>query len=115
MPRSAGSDRTGLKYDMIDSGTTIVRVQADIALRLKLQSRRDQHQLRRNARAFVVADLAQQREVEPREAVALVGAAGFEDRLRAPAPSPGRPATIPTSLSAKYALTEALTSVGPPG
>ena len=35
MPSSAGSDRTGLKYAMIDSGTTIVRVQADIALKLK--------------------------------------------------------------------------------
>ena len=35
MPRSGPSARTGLKYDMIDSGTTIVRVHADIALRLK--------------------------------------------------------------------------------
>ncbi len=34
MPCSGARDRTGLKYDMIDRGTTIVRVQADIALRL---------------------------------------------------------------------------------
>ena len=36
IPRSGSIRRTGLKCDMIESGTTIVRVQADIALRLKL-------------------------------------------------------------------------------
>ena len=30
----SSSRRTGLKYDMIESGTTIVRVHADIALKL---------------------------------------------------------------------------------
>ena len=45
------------------------------------QTRRDQDQLGRNARAFVVADLAQKREVKPREAVALVRTAGIENRL----------------------------------
>jgi hypothetical protein len=34
MHASGGVLRTGLNRDMIDSGTTIVRVQADIALRL---------------------------------------------------------------------------------
>ena len=36
MPLLGSIRRTGLKCDMIDSGTTIDRVQADIALRLKL-------------------------------------------------------------------------------
>ena len=38
----------------------------------EVQSRRNQHQLRWNTRALVIADLAQKRQVEPREAVACV-------------------------------------------
>ena len=44
---------------MIDSGTTIVRVQADIAFRLIGSRERQEGQLGRDARALVVADLAQ--------------------------------------------------------
>src|SRR5271166_4475538 len=35
IPRSGCITRTGLKCDMIESGTTMVRVHADIALKLK--------------------------------------------------------------------------------
>ena len=85
---------------MIESGTTMVRVQADIALQAEVQPRRDQHQLGRNARAVVVADLAQQRQVEPREAVAgwAPPASRIACRARAIAGSSGE---TPVSLRAK--------------
>ena len=54
----------------------------------EVEPRRDQHQLRRHARALVVADLAEQRQVEPREAVAGLSAAQREDRR--PGPHQGR-------------------------
>ncbi len=50
----------------------------------ELPPRRDQDQLGRDARALVVVDLSQQRQVEPREAVAGVGTAGLEDRAAGP-------------------------------
>src|SRR5271165_7682464 len=37
MPRAGSIARTGLKCDMMDHGTTIVRVHADIALKLKFR------------------------------------------------------------------------------
>ena len=80
IPRSGPRARTGLKNDMIDSGTTIVRVQADIALKLKFNRDGQEDQLGWNTRALVVADLAQERQVEPREAVALGCAAGQQNR-----------------------------------
>ena len=88
---------------MIESGTTIVRVQADIALKLKPNRDGIRDQLRRNARALVVADLAQQRQVKPREAVALVRAARHRGSPAAPAPSPGHRA-IPDQLEREVRL-----------
>ncbi len=79
------------------------------------QPRRDQDQLGRNARALVVADLAQQREVKASEAVAARGHRRHQGSPAAHRTIAGSSGDIPTSLSAKYALTEALMSVGPPG
>ena len=47
----------------------------------EIQPRGNQHHLRRNARAFVVADLTEQRQVKPGEAVAGVGSSRLENRL----------------------------------
>ena len=50
---------------MIESGTTIVRVQDDIAAQAEQEPAREEEHLGRDARGVLVADLAEQGEVEP--------------------------------------------------
>ena len=68
---------------MIIKGTMIVRVQDDIEARLNGNLGRHEHQLGGDVGDLVVGDLAQERQVEPGEAVAGPGPAGPEDHLAA--------------------------------
>ena len=84
MPSRGSIVVTGWQADMIDSGTMIVRDQALTRYRLTGNQRGSSSDLGRHGRALLVGNLAQQRQVEAREAVDRVGAAVGQDRRAGP-------------------------------